>query len=146
MAVTMEQLAAQASPEAVALARLILEHDLSDRAWAAQIGPAATQRDTARLLGKSEQAVSKDARLVRVHTRDGRPVYPLVQFNGRSLLPGVGDVVAVLAPVVATPLSIAAWLTGIHPELAGRRPVDVLRSGSLEAVLDAARRFAATAV
>jgi hypothetical protein len=68
------------------------------------------------------------------------------QFNGRSLLPGVGDVVAVLAPVVATPLSIAAWLTGIHPELAGRRPVDVLRSGSLEAVLDAARRFAATAV
>jgi hypothetical protein len=68
------------------------------------------------------------------------------EVDVRSLLPGVGDVVAVLAPVMATPPSIEAWLTGAHPELAGRRPVDVLRSANLEAVLDAARRLAATAV
>src|SRR5437016_1484475 len=56
MALSWAELAAQASDEAVAVARTVLEQDVADHAWARQIGPALNQRDTARLLGRSEQA------------------------------------------------------------------------------------------
>ena len=143
MAVPLAKLAGQASEEAVALARSILERDVADRLWADQVGPALSQQDVARLLGKSEQAVSKDHRLVRLRTAEGRPVYPVAQFDGRGVLPGVAEVVAVLGPVAATPWTVAAWLTGSHAALDGRRPVDALRSGDEAAVAGAARRFAA---
>jgi hypothetical protein len=61
----------------------VLEQDIADRDWAAQLGPVLSQRDVARLLGRTEQAVSKDRRLLRLVNRDGRPVYPVVQFDGR---------------------------------------------------------------
>lgn len=89
-------LARAASPDALALARQVLEQDAADQAWAAQVGPALSQRDTARLLGKSEQAVGKDARLLRVRTRDGRPVSPVLQFHGRTQVAGVAAVVEAL--------------------------------------------------
>lgn len=143
MAVPLTKLAGQASDEAVALARSILERDVADRLWADQVGPALSQQDAARLLGKTEQAVSKDPRLVRLRTADGRPLYPVAQFDGRGLLPGVAEVVAVLGPVAETPWTVAAWLTGSHADLDGRRPLDVLRSGDVVAVVAAARRFAA---
>lgn len=143
MAVPLAKLAGQASEEAVALARSILERDVADRLWADQVGPAMTQQDVAGLLGKTEQAVSKDPRLVRLRTAEGRPIYPVVQFDGRGVLPGVAEVVAVLGPVAVTPWTVAAWLTGSHAELDDRRPVDVLRSGEVAAVVGAARRFAA---
>lgn len=82
------RLAEQASPEAVALARTVLEQSIADADWAAQIGPALSQGYVGRLLGKSEQAVSKDPRLLRVRNRDGRPVYPVLQFEGRAQLGG----------------------------------------------------------
>ncbi|MGZ4558750.1 MAG: hypothetical protein ACXVXF_08790 [Mycobacteriaceae bacterium] len=37
----------------------------------------------ARLVGKSEQAVAKDGRLLRLRNQDRRRVYPVVQFDGR---------------------------------------------------------------
>ena len=63
------------------MARTVLEQDVSDAQWAAQIGPALTQGDVARLLNKTEQAVSKDPRLLRLRNRDGRPVYPVVRSS-----------------------------------------------------------------
>lgn len=137
-------LARTARPEAVALARAVLEHDAADQAWAAQVGPALTQRDTARLLGKTEQAVAKDARLLRVRGRDGRPVYPVVQFDGRAQVPGVGEVVAALRDALE-PLTVASFLTAPHRALDGRRPVDALRTGHADAVLTVARRLARSA-
>ncbi|MGN6245613.1 MAG: hypothetical protein ACTHQ3_18335 [Motilibacteraceae bacterium] len=142
-ATALARLAEHASPAAVALARAVLEQDVSDAAWAEQVGPALTQSDTARLLGKSEQAVSKDPRLLRVRNRDGRPVYPVVQFDGRSQRPGVAEVVAALAPVLA-PLTVASWLTTPNPELLGARPVDALADDA-STVLTLARRLAAAA-
>lgn len=133
-----------ARPEAVALARAVLEQDAADQAWAEQVGPALTQRDTARLLGKTEQAVAKDPRLLRVRGRDGRPVYPVLQFDGRSQLAGIADVVATLRDAVE-PLTKASFLTAVHRDLGGRRPVDALRAGEVEAVLLIARRLARAA-
>lgn len=140
---SLARLAEHASPAAVALARTVLEQDVSDAAWAEQVGPALTQSDTARLLGKSEQAVSKDPRLLRVRNRDGRPVYPVVQFDGRSQCRGVGEVVTTLGAVLA-PLTIASWLTTANPDLHGARPVEALADDPA-AVMTLARRLAAAA-
>lgn len=141
---SLSALARTARPEALALARAVLEQDAADQAWAAQVGPALTQRDTARLLGKSEQAVAKDVRLLRVRTRDGRPVYPVVQFDGRAQVAGVAEVLAVLRDALE-PLSTASWLTAPHRDLDGRRPVELLRDGHAERVLVVARRLARAA-
>jgi hypothetical protein len=140
MVMTLPELAGQASPEAVDLARAVLEQDIADRDWGAQLGPVLSQRDVARLLGRTEQAVSKDRRLLRLVNRDGRPVYPVVQFDGRRQLPGIADVVSVLVPVVS-PLTVAAWLTAQHGGVR-RRPIDALRDGETAGVVELARRFA----
>lgn len=138
---TLADLESHASTEAVEFARAILEQDVNDRMWADQVGPALAQRDVARLLAKTEQAVSKDPRLIRLRNRDGRPVYPLCQFDGRSVVTGVGEVAVILAQA-ATPAAALAWLTGTHPAL-GARPVDVLRAGGVAAVVEAAQRYVA---
>lgn len=143
-AVEFAELMARASAPTLDLVRAILEQDVSDAAWAAQIGPALSQQDVARLLGKSEQAVSKDARLLRIRNRDGRPVYPVVQFDGRRQLLGVADVVAAIGRVLE-PLTVASWLTASNAGLSGRRPVDALRDGDAAAVRALAARLAADA-
>jgi hypothetical protein len=142
---SMSQLEEQASPEARKLARAVLEQDVADRHWSEQVGPALAQRDVARLLGKSEQAVAKDGRLVRVRNRDGRPVYPVFQFAGRSVVPGVAEITPVLVRAVVDPFTVAAWWTGEHPALGGRRPLDALADGDVADVAAAAERFAARA-
>ncbi len=138
------RLADRASAAAVELARVVLEQDVADKTWAAQVGPALSQPDTARLLGKSEQAVSKDARLLRIRNRDGRPVYPVLQFEGRAQLPGLAEVITTLLPSVQ-PLTIASWLTASCRPLANRRPVDALRDGDLKDVLALAQQLAHSA-
>ncbi|MGH9185769.1 MAG: hypothetical protein ACRD0U_08165 [Acidimicrobiales bacterium] len=135
------ELAKDASPEAVALAMMVLEGDLANRAWTDQVGASLTQRDTARLLGRTEQAVSKDNRLLRVHRRDGRPVYPVVQFDGRDQRTGVADVIAAMDGAVGE-LALASWLTATNAALGGRRPIDALADGEVAAVLAVADRFA----
>lgn len=136
------ELVRSAPDDAVVLARSILEQSLTDQEWADQIGPGLAQRDVARLLDKSEQAVSKDARLVRIRNRDGRPTYPVFQFDGRGLVDGVAEVVTVLFPVVE-PLTVAAWLTGTQPGLNTQRPIDALRRGETVEVIRLASQFAA---
>jgi hypothetical protein len=137
-------LARHASPAAVALARTVLEQDVADAAWAEQIGPALSQRDVATLLNKSEQAVSKDPNLLRIRNRDGRPVYPVVQFEGRRQLTGVAGVVTSLRGVLE-PLTIASWLTAPQRALDDVRPIDALREGQVAVVVRAARRLAGSA-
>lgn len=136
------ELAKDASEEAVALALMVLESDVANRAWVDQVGPSLSQRDTARLLGRTEQAVSKDKRLLRVHRHDGRPVYPVVQFEGRHQMAGVAEVVEALDGAVGE-LTVASWLTSSNDALGGRHPVQALTEGDVDAVLSVAGRFAA---
>jgi hypothetical protein len=120
----------------------LLNQDADDRAWASQLGPALRQSDVARLLGKSKQAVSADGRLLRLELRSGPIAYPAFQFDGRRQLDGVATVVALLAPVTATPWTIASWLTSPQPALGGVTPIDALRAGDLDPVVAAAGEFA----
>lgn len=135
------ELERQASPEAVRLAVRLLESDIAAQAWVSQVGYCLTQADAAQLLGRSEQAVSKDARLLRLERSDGRPAYPAFQFDGRRQVPGVADVVRALDSAVL-PATIAAWLTGGQPALGGGRPIDSLLAGDIDPVLAIARRLA----
>ncbi|MGH9101754.1 MAG: hypothetical protein ACRDYD_02040 [Acidimicrobiales bacterium] len=138
---TLAELEQQASPEAVRLAVRLLESDIAARAWVDQVGYCITQSDAAQLLGRSEQAVSKDPRLLRLARSDGRPAYPAFQFDGRRQVPGLAEVVRALDGSLL-PATVAAWLTGTQPALGGRRPLDALVEGDGEAVLAVARRLA----
>ena len=133
-----------ASPEAVRLAARLLKSDIAEKAWVGQVGYCLTQVDTAELLGRSEQAVSKDPRLLRLERSDGRPAYPAFQFDGRRQVRGVAEVVRALDGAVQ-PATLAAWLTGAQPALGGRRPIDALAAGEGSAVLAIAKRLAARA-
>lgn len=113
-----------------------------DRAWAKQLGPVYRQPDVARMLGKSKQAVSADKHLLRLTMRNGDIGYPVFQFDGRRQLPGVGEIVALLAPLVATPWTVASWLTSPQPTLEGARPLDLLADGQVEEAVAAAHRLA----
>jgi hypothetical protein len=102
-----------------------------------------SQADVALLLGLFQRAVSKDLNLPCICNRDGRLAYPVLQFDGRRILAGLSEVIAELRGALE-PLTIASWLTAPQRSLCGRRPVDLLRSGSAEdaaAVLAAARRL-----
>lgn len=67
MSVSLDALARHASAAAVALAAAVSEGDVgNDRTWRAQVGPSLSQRDTARLLDRSEQAIA-GRRLHRIH-------------------------------------------------------------------------------
>lgn len=143
MNAALNSLVRDASPETRYQIECLLRQDADDRAWAGQLGPAYRQGDVARLLGKSKQAVSADSGLLRLDMRDGEIGYPVFQFDGRRLVPGLRDVVRILAPAVATNWTIASWLTSPADDLNQRSPLDALRSGEIEAVAALARRFAA---
>lgn len=143
-AARLAELLTAASPAAQDHVARVLEQDLADRAWSAQLGPSLAQADVARLLGVSVQAVSKSRALLRLRNRDGRPVYPVLQFDGRRPLPGIAAVLAVLdGPLL--PLTTASWLTTVQDDLGRRTPVQALRDGDVDEVLALARRTASAA-
>lgn len=138
-------LVARARPASVRLALDVLKQDVHARdveeAWAEQVGPCLSEEDTARLLSKETDEIVGASNLLRIPTSDGRRRYPILQFEGRGLKPGVPDVVRILSTVL-DPASIAAWLTGTNRRLSARRPIDVLSAGEIDTVRLLARSVA----
>lgn len=122
---------------------LLLRQAEDDRAWTDQLGAAYTQGQVAELLGKSKQAVSTNKGLLRLEMRDGRVGYPVFQFEGDRILPGIPDVVQTLSPVAATTWTIGAWLTSPSSELGGTTPLERLRRREVSDVAAVADRLAA---
>jgi hypothetical protein len=122
----------------------LLEQAEDDELWTQQVGPAYTAGQVAQLLGVSRQAVGQRRGLLGLKQRDGRIVYPIIQFDGAGVLPGIPQVVMELTPVVASPWTIGSWLTSPNPELDHVRPYEALRRGELSAVVQAARQFASS--
>lgn len=116
----------------------------TDEAWAAQIGPALTEPDVARLLDTTAAAVRGDPVLLRLNNRDGTIVYPVFQFEAGRPLAGLGEVVLMLSGIWQ-PLTVASWLTAPKRPLDGRSPARALRDGDVAAVHALARRAKATA-
>lgn len=132
----------QASPEAVALAEEILRSDIESQAWTRQIGPCLSRRAVARLLGKTEQAVAQDRRLFSFRNGDGKVAYPIAQFDGTSIVPGVHEVAEILSAVGDDEWEILSWLSAPKPTFEGRSAFDELWAGNPAAVIDLARHWA----
>lgn len=138
---TFTELLTRASPDTLEFVQTVLEQDQVDRQWAAQIGTALSQPDVARLLHVSVQAVSKNRGLLRLTNRDGRVVYPVMQFDGRRPLPGLARVLGALDGSLL-PLTVASWLTLATPALDDNTPVHALRDGDIDRVVALAHQVA----
>ena len=122
---------------------LLLRQAEDDQAWTQQLGPVYTQGQVAELLGKSKQVVSTNKGLLRLDMRDGRVAYPVFQFEGDRILPGIQNVVLALSPAAATTWTIASWLTNPSSDLGGKTPLERLRRGDVSDVTQVANRLAA---
>jgi nucleoid DNA-binding protein len=112
----------------------ICESDLRDS------GGAFTLQDVEKLLGISRQAIDKKVRddaLLAVPGPHNHRRYPVVQFTGDGILPGLEDVLKSLP-------SANGWFRLnflIRPDarLGGRRPVDLLKENKIDPVVVAAK-------
>lgn len=122
-----------------------------DAAWVEQVGPMLRQRDVAALMGVAASDVPDNGRLLGVPRDSGETVFPAFQFtdDGR-VVEGVAEVIEILRPVVRTSRFIVGWLTSLEPRLASGAPagqlrqhavpINRLREGEVEPVLEAARQ------
>ncbi|HXH56832.1 hypothetical protein [Iamia sp.] len=127
------------------MAAEVLRSDVQSRQWRQQLGPCLTQSGVSVLLGISPQAVAKRAAsgsLLRLTNADGRPAYPVGQFQGNRVLDGLPKVLEVLS-AVDDELTIASWLTVPKPGLDGRSPLASLHDGDVDQVIEAADDYAA---
>jgi hypothetical protein len=102
-------------------------------------GGALTAVQAAATLGISRQMVDKRRRagkLLAVSTGRYGYRYPVWQFDESGVLPGLEDVLRVLAP--HDEWMQVAFFVSKDQRLANRTPVDTLKAGELDAVLDAA--------
>ncbi len=115
---------------------------LAQALWADQLGPVYDTAGVAALLGGvSKQAVSDRVnrhRLLALRTGSGRLAYPVFQFNGHDVVPGLGAVLGLLEADAVGAWTVASWLASPDAALGGRTPVEALHDGDLDDVLAAA--------
>lgn len=104
-------------------------------------GGALSSVEVATLLGVSRQAVDKRRKagqLFAVELPRGY-CYPAWQLTGTGVLPGIAEVLAALRHL--DPWAQARFFVSGNARLGGKRPLDRLRRGDLDAVLRAAGAF-----
>jgi hypothetical protein len=107
-----------------------------------QNGGVFKTEQVAKYLGITPQAVNKRRslrQLVGLTFRKRGYVFPAWQFTDRGAVPGLEQVLAALA-------DHDEWMQNVffinpNTRLGGRRPLDLLREGEIQEVLDAAREF-----
>lgn len=107
-----------------------------------QEGGTIETAQMAELLGISAQAIGKqrDRKQLLGLPVGRRYVFPLFQVDDHQVLQGLPRVLAAFAEDVS-PWEVANFMLTGDRRLAGRRPVDVLREGDVEAVVRAAQGF-----
>lgn len=113
----------------------------TDLAWADLVGPAFSLDKAADVLGRDQAEVVQDDGLLALVQRDGRVVYPVVQFEGDRAVPGLGEVLAILRQSVVSPWTMASWLLDRRSD--APRRMDRLWEGDIEGVREDARRWVA---
>jgi hypothetical protein len=112
--------------------------------WDELVGPFVRSDGVQARLGISRQAVAAKAarrRLLRVITTDDVHLYPVWQFAGSAMLPGLADVLALFPEDAVDGWTLAGWLRTPDAELA-ETPCDVLARGDVARVLAVARGVA----
>jgi hypothetical protein len=105
-------------------------------------GGTLTAEQVAQMIGISRQAVEKRrqaGKLVALATGRHGYRYPVWQFSDSGTLPGLEEVLGVLAPH-------DEWMQTVffvtkNPRLGDRAPTELLRAGKLTPVLDAAQMY-----
>jgi len=124
------------------LAKARMRGALAQRELLAADGGALTGAEMASLLGVSRQAVDKRRKarqLLAVELPRRGYLYPAWQVSEAGVVPGFVEVLAVLRTHDAW-AQARFFVTG-NVRLGGKKPIDRLRRGDLEAVLRAARMF-----
>lgn len=112
--------------------------------WDALVGPFVRTDGVQARLKVTRQAVAAKAarrRLLRVITAEGEHLYPLWQFDGATMRPGLGDVLALFPESAVDGWTLAAWLRTSDPEI-GEPPLDLLDRGDLDRLRTVARSAA----
>jgi len=87
--------------------------------WAKVIGPVYTTSQLAKILGVSRQAIGdrvKRNTILGLRTADHYFVYPLFQFQGREVVPGLSEILK-LAKGAVDDWTLASWLVAKQPVL-----------------------------
>lgn len=126
----------------------------AEHAWDHHVGPLIAADQVAELLGVgSRQAVHDRARrggLLALRRGSRQVRFPAFQFleqpgsTTRTVLPGLGQVLAVFADAGIDTWTVASWLCTPSPLLGARTPALWLAAdGNTERAVEAARRSAA---
>jgi len=104
-------------------------------------GGSLSGEQVASALGISRQAVDKQRQRGRLlAVREGAAWrYPIWQLRDGGVLPGLPEVLRVLRG--QSPWTILAFLVSRNIRLGSRRPLDLLRQGSVESVVKAADAY-----
>lgn len=133
-----------AAPDADPLARARLRGDRRRQALLAADGGVLGVAEVARRLALTRQAVDKRrtaGRLLAVSLGRHGYRYPAWQFGDTGPLPGLEPVLAALREGDHDPWMQLAFFVEGRTDLAGRRPLDLLRAGEVKPVVTAARRL-----
>jgi hypothetical protein len=108
----------------------------------AEGGGTLSAKEVSALLRMSRQAVDKrrmSGNLLAIEAGRRGYRYPAWQFTNGDVVPGLGEILSLLAQ--SPPLAqMRFFLSGSH-KLGGKRPLDRMKVGDLEAVRRAARTF-----
>jgi hypothetical protein len=121
----------------------------SEIAWDEHLGPMYGWSDVAETLRtvSTRQGVSdlaKRGRLLALPASSGRVLYPAFQFHGSRTIPGLRELLGVLAQSGASAWTQASWFQSNQDELDGLTPVAYLTAHGLdEQVIVSAQRAAA---
>lgn len=113
-------------------------------AWDELVGPFLRSEGVQARLQISRQAVAAKAarrRLLRTITADGDHLYPLWQFEGAGLVPGLAEILPLFPEPQVDGWTLAAWFRTPDPEL-GEPPLAALSRGELDRVRAVARTAA----
>lgn len=112
------------------------------RRMLADEGGTMSSREAAALLGLTRQTVDnrrKASRLVAVDLGRHGFAYPAWQFTSDGVLAGLDQMVQAFGP--GDPWGLMAFVLSGNARLNGQRPLDVLREGSVEQVVEAASQY-----
>lgn len=121
---------------------------VADVVWDRHLGPMLDGAAVRRLLGiRTRQALSDrvhKGRILAVPRRDGRLDYPVFQFDGARVRPGIAPIVALFRDAGVDEHTIASWFRSPQRLLRSTAPADWLSGGGDPGpAVEAARRTAA---
>jgi hypothetical protein len=120
-----------------------------DMAWQDVLGPLLSAEQVVERTGVESvddlAVLTRNKRVLGLPTDDRGVVYPEFQFrNGDGPIPEIRYVLQILEDAVATPYTIASWLSGPKDYLDGHSPIRWLElGGDPQAVLEGAEHAAA---